>query len=62
MQKLEAEKKEIESKRATLRTSEQSIVSKINTAREKIVLSKKSIIGGYMFRAIYLDFYSERKK
>lgn len=43
VQKLRAKKKEIESKRATLRTSEQSIASKINTAREKIVLSKKAL-------------------
>lgn len=43
VQKLRAKKKELESKRATLRTSEQSIASKINTAREKIVLSKKAL-------------------
>ncbi len=41
VQRLRAKKKELESKRATLRTSEQSIASKINTAREKIILSKK---------------------
>lgn len=43
VQKLRARKKELESKRAILRTSEQSIASKINITREKIILSKKAL-------------------
>lgn len=43
LQSLRAKKKEMESKKAKLRAAEQSISVKINTAREKIILSKKAL-------------------
>lgn len=43
LQSLRAKKKEMESKKAKLRAAEQSISAKINTAREKIILSKKAL-------------------
>lgn len=43
LQRLRSNKKEIESKRGSLKALEQSIATKINTTREKIILSKKAL-------------------
>lgn len=43
LQRLRTNKKEIESKRGSLKALEQSIATKINTTREKIILSEKAL-------------------